>query len=291
MYERSPIDFSKEANLVLIGGGTYAGTARPLLEMGVDLSGKEKPNVLVLPTPKSRQADYDVFVPKVTKMYGESIGTNVSMLHEYGSMPSFAELEDSFNTADVLYISGGNTKYALETWRKHGVDSLLTDAMRRGKIMTGISAGTLTWFNRSQSDSQSYEVEKGEPWSYQEVTGLNQIKVNTGVHYNSTDTPDGRIRSEHFKDLLADWSAESGTTEIGLGIDNEASFVSTGGLIRVVRSREGVNLHVVRANADGYRHDTVLNAPSVTISKENTSADQLPNNGITWDEFYDQLKK
>lgn len=280
-----------EAKMVLIGGGTYVGTSRPLLEMGVDLSGKQKPNVLIVPTPKNREADYDTFARKAVATYRDGMGTNPTVLHDFGTMPSFNELEDHFSAADVLYVSGGNTRYAMEQWQRSGIDKLMIDSMRRGAVITGISAGALSWFKEGLSDSQQYEVGQDEPWDFQPVRGMGQIDVTMTPHFNSIGTLDGRVRSEHFREFLEKASLQSGTIEYGLGIDDQASLVAIDGLIKIARSKEDVNLHVVSVNNNGSYHEAVLDAPAVTISKENTSADQLPNGGITWADFYKQLGK
>jgi dipeptidase E len=285
IYSPEFTSLNDQAQLVLIGGGAYSTTSRPMLEFGIDLTGKQKPNVLIVPTPKNKQADYDALALKGQSMFRDSIGTEVSMLHPFGEMPNFEELEERINTADAFYISGGNTRFAMEQWRAHGVDTLLTEAMRRGKVMTGISAGALAWFKDSYSDSMSYEVDDGQPWEYIEVKGIDVIPVAATPHFNSTDTPDGRLRSAHFGDYLSAKSVQSGNIEYGLGIDNNAALLVTHGLINIIRTDPNRTLHIL--TSDG--HQSELDAPTLTISKLHTTADQLTNTGITWSDFNSQF--
>ena len=198
-----PTGIPPEATMVLIGGGLYPSTSRPLLEFGLELSGKTKPNVLLVPTAKDKPSTFATFSRKAQHMYGEDIGTPVDILHNYEDMPTTEDLQEKFDKADVLYIAGGNTRYAIEQWKKHGIDQMLTDAMRQGKVITGISAGALTWFSHGFSDSEQYEVEKGEPWQFTEIDGFGHIDAIASPHFNSVETPDGRIRPSTLKKRYA----------------------------------------------------------------------------------------
>ncbi|MEO7904933.1 MAG: Type 1 glutamine amidotransferase-like domain-containing protein, partial [Candidatus Saccharimonadales bacterium] len=277
-------------NLVLIGGGTYAGTARPLLELGLDMSGKQDPHVLIVPTPKSQEAAFNSLVAKMPAMYADAGIHTVSFLHEFGEMPDLAVIQEKIDAADVLYISGGNTRYAMEQWRSAGVDIALTEAMRRGKVMTGISAGALTWFKEGHSDSLSYEVPKGEPWDFSIIDGIGQIDTLATPHFDSTSTPDGRLRSEHFKETLRERSATSNRTEFGLGIDNNAALVATNGLMRVVKSTPTAGLHVASTTPEMLTTTSSLDAPVFSVNSQRTrSMDSISNQGISWQDFYQQL--
>jgi peptidase E len=289
MTERQTIPAN--ANMLLIGGGTYAGTARPLLEMGLDLSGKQKPNVLIVPTPKSRPKDFEATATKGQRMYRKDIGTGVDLLHRFRQMPSQEELEGKFDIADVVYISGGNTRYAMDLWRQHGIDGMLDKAMRQGKVMTGISAGALSWFREGHSDSEKYEIEPNQPWNFTTVEGMGHIDALVTPHFNSVDTPDGRLRADHFRDLLAQMSQKSGSTEFGLGIDENAGILATGGLVRVVTSRPSSSLYVLSSSPDNDHTKVALDAPKFNVEASNTSASQIPEDGISWEDFYEQLGK
>lgn len=286
--KHEPTGIPPEANMVLIGGGE---TTRPLLKMGLDLSGKAKPNVLVVATPQNRRDAFEKLVARRRKLYGEALGANVDLLHEHGTMPSKAELEDKFGAADVVYTTGGNTDHAMELWKKHGVDTMLTDAMRSGKVMTGVSAGALTWFDQIHSASEKLEVDEGQPWDFRTVHGLGHIDTLASVHFNAGDTFDGRLRSEHFKDLLAKRNRQTGLVEFGLGIDNDASILATGGLVRVVTTDKNSGVHVASSHPDGTYAQSPLEAPTSHISSTDTSIDQLADDGISWDDFYRQLGK
>ena len=55
--------------------------------------------------------------------------------------------------ADIIVVGGGNTLYAIDRWKELHVDKLLRDAMDRGVVLTGGSAGAICWFDGGHSDS------------------------------------------------------------------------------------------------------------------------------------------
>lgn len=54
---------------------------------------------------------------------------------------------------DVIYVGGGNTRSMLAIWREWGVDQVLREALERGVILAGISAGAICWFEQGLTDS------------------------------------------------------------------------------------------------------------------------------------------
>lgn len=286
----SPRPLPYEARAVLAGGGTLPNTARPLLKVGVDMSGKEAPRVLLISTPKlDDRATFDKAVAVGQNVFGDQIGANVDVLHDFDRFGSHDELGEKIDNADVIYISGGNTRRAIAEWKKHGIDAFLSDALAKGTVMTGISAGALSWFDAAHSDSDSYEVAEGKPWAYRLMKGLGHIGALATAHFNSTSTPDGRPRSAHFADALAGLAQASGRTEHGLGIDNEAALVVNNGLVNTLQAREDARMHHVSVDPDGRRAFHVLRTPTTLVSLDFASADKLPE-GVSWENFYSQLR-
>jgi dipeptidase E len=56
-------------------------------------------------------------------------------------------------SADVIYVGGGNTVNAMTLWRYHGVDEYLRRFWEAGGVLTGLSAGMICWFGSSITDS------------------------------------------------------------------------------------------------------------------------------------------
>lgn len=59
---------------------------------------------------------------------------------------------------DVVYVGGGNTANLLAVWRLHGLDAVLREAWDAGVVLTGLSAGSLCWFESGTTDSFGPEL-------------------------------------------------------------------------------------------------------------------------------------
>ncbi len=64
------------------------------------------------------------------------------------------EIVSEFKRADIIAVSGGNTLFAMTRWRQLGVDKLLRQALDRGAVLCGGSAGAICWFDGGHSDSR-----------------------------------------------------------------------------------------------------------------------------------------
>jgi len=65
----------------------------------------------------------------------------------------YIEMAELCRAADVILVSGGNTLFAVDCWRSLGLDLLLHEAMLRGCVLCGGSAGAICWFDGGHSDS------------------------------------------------------------------------------------------------------------------------------------------
>ena len=111
----------------------------------------------------------------------------------------------------------------LAIWRRYGLDEALREAWQAGKILCGISAGAICWFEQGISDS----VVEGE---LHPLTCLGFLPGTACPHY---DEPG---RRETFNRYLA-----SGDVTAGYGIDNSVALHFEGTkLLNVINSRPGV---------------------------------------------------
>jgi dipeptidase E len=280
----------QNANLILMGGGIYVGTARPMLEFGVNLANKPEPTVLLIATPKIDKKIFNETVKNATELF-QNMGAAVCLLHEFETMPSDTEISEKIDSSDVIYITGGSTVHALEQWRRYGVDAKLSDAMRQGKIITGMSAGAIPWFAEGLTDSAHYDPQADEEWDFGTIEGINHIDTFVTPHFDSMKTPDSQKRSIHFASALVRKSQETGRPEFGLGMDNNAGLLAVDGLVRIITTRATSTLHVVRAEPSGEFTITDLKAPTVQVSEGHTSISQIGDEGISWEDFYAQLSE
>jgi peptidase E len=63
-----------------------------------------------------------------------------------------------------------------------GVDKLLKSACENGTVLSGISAGSICWFDSGHSDSMSFYNPR--KWKFINATGLELIKGIHCPHYN-----------------------------------------------------------------------------------------------------------
>lgn len=267
-------DINPNLHAVLIGGGKPYATGIDLrqgnlLELGLEMTGCDKPNALIIPSARWKsQAAIERIVERLTEYY-RSRGVGATALHPFlyeqhsfqepalsdltvgpGRMPSRGELENRIGEANVTFILGGDTHRMLkQVWRPNDIDTMLAQAIDRGAIMTGSSAGALAWFEGMMSDSSSRRREAGTDYDgFRYVDGLGYIRNTIGnAHHNTApnDRPDA-VRSRSFERLLADHEGK-----LGIGIDEHAALVLCGnGIARVRTDRlgsSGGGVHAIRA--------------------------------------------
>lgn len=86
--------------------------------------------------------------------------------------------------ADIIYEGGGDTKLMISLWRKTGFDKILYDAWNSGKVICGISAGAVCYFNSCNSDY----YDENNKLSFQSLSCLNWINIYMTPHYDEVVT-------------------------------------------------------------------------------------------------------
>jgi dipeptidase E len=181
-----------------------------------------EPRVCFIPTAAGDSVDY--------------IGRFYSAFDKLECRPAHLALTDSRNLdvaaavlrSDIFYVGGGNTREMLSVWRKCALDQALKEAWQAGKILCGISAGAICWFEQAISDS----VVEGE------LHPLRCLGFLPGTGCPHYDEPG---RRETFHRFLA-----SGDVSAGYGIDNSAALHFEGiRLVNVVVSRPDAHAYHV----------------------------------------------
>lgn len=116
--------------------------------------------------------------------------------------------------ADIIYVGGGNTLQMMRVWRRLGVDKSLKSAYENGTLLSGISAGSICWFDSGHSDSMSFSNPRN--WNYINVRGLGLIRGIHCPHYNSRTR--GVPRRKDFRDMIRR------TGGIGIAIENNCAI-------------------------------------------------------------------
>ncbi|MBD3242214.1 MAG: peptidase E [Chitinivibrionales bacterium] len=206
--------------LAIGGGNLRIGETRRIDRRAVELTGKEHPFTVFLPT---ATGDDEGYCETFRDVYGGELGCDVHVLKLLRDGPGTQAAAELLAAADLVYVGGGNTLRMMKTWRSSGVDRLLLDAAGRGAVMAGVSAGGICWFSYGHSDSLAYT---GKPhWSFVRVRGLGLVNALFCPHYHV----------ERREEALQDMVRKRGDT--ALAADDNTAIEIVGNQWRVYRSR------------------------------------------------------
>jgi len=144
---------SEKGHIIAIGGGGFGRNPnhRKIEKYILELTGKENPSVVFFPTASAENQAYIIqFYKCFTKMSCEP-----SHVTFFQRTP---KLDSIINKADVIYVGGGNTKSMLAVWQEWKLDKLLLKAYNNGKILCGVSAGAICWFEQGITDSWASNI-------------------------------------------------------------------------------------------------------------------------------------
>jgi peptidase E len=103
---------------------------------------------------------------------------------------------------DIIYVGGGNTANLLAIWRVHGIDRIFRDAWRSGKILCGISAGMLCWFQDGLTDSFGRLTPLGD--------GLGLIEASACPHYDGEPDRPAAYHQAILNGMIGGYAADDG---------------------------------------------------------------------------------
>jgi dipeptidase E len=198
--------------IVAIGGGHIRSrdTARIDREI-IRVSGKKNPKILFIPTASSDSEDYWA---DFQKYFGGFLKCKTDVLFLVKEHPSKEQIRKKILSADIVYVGGGNTLKMMRLWRRLGVDKLLISAYENGTVLSGISAGSICWFDSGHFDSMSFYSPRD--WKYINVRGLGLVPGIHCPHYNGMTL--GIRRRKHFQDMIRKIGG------IGIAIENNCAI-------------------------------------------------------------------
>ncbi len=207
-------------HIVPMGAGRAVMDRRndPLHDYVLELTGKDDPKVLFLPTATGDDASYIVSFYEAFHS-GRCRPNHLKLFHR-----DYDDLTDLVVEADVIHVGGGNTANMLDVWHRQGVDELLFRALDHGAVLTGGSAGGLCWFEGGTTDSYGPTLQLLNE-------GLGMIKGSYCPHYDAEDQ-----RRPLFHAALLD-----GSLEMGYASWNRVAirFTPQGEVVEAVTSEPG----------------------------------------------------
>lgn len=166
----------KNSETIFIWGGDIN---LKMVEYIADLTKKETPRICYLPTASADNQDnikYWEYICNTLKLDTIILKVWVSSSEKNRSF------EDILLNTDAIVVGGGNTLNMLGIWRAQGIDTILKDALNKGIIVAGGSAGSICWFQNGISDSR--------PVNLSVVDGLGILPYSNCPHYSQGDKKD-----------------------------------------------------------------------------------------------------
>ena len=218
--------------IVTIGGGSGRFSTLPIDKEIVKLANKKNPKFLFIPTASSDDQKYWNYMQE---LYGKKLKCKTDVLFLIKENPTSEQIKNKIQSADIIYVGGGNTLMMMKLWRKLKVDKLLKEAWQKGTVMCGLSAGSICWYEFGHSDSMSYFNPKR--WKYIKVRGLGLLK---GIHCPHFDSHTLKVpRKTHFIKMI---KAHGG---LGIAIDNDCAIEYIDNKFKIIPAKKNAGAHKI----------------------------------------------
>ncbi|MDA8352288.1 MAG: peptidase E [Firmicutes bacterium] len=215
--------------IIAMGGGGFSmEPENPLLDQYVlKQSGKKKPKVCFVSTASGDSVDY------IRRFYRafKKLDCEPSRLTLFP--PPTSDLEDYVMDKDIIYVGGGNTKNLVALWKAWELDRIFRKAWEEGKVLAGISAGAICWFEEAVTDSVPGRISR--------VEGLGFLEGSACPHFDGQEE-----RRPGFHRLLRE-----GAIGDGVAADDGAALHFLGKeLKQVVTSRPRAKAYRLQRRGD-----------------------------------------
>lgn len=161
--------------IIAMGGGGFSmEPENPLLDRYILKQSKSKrPRICFIGT---ASGDADSYIEKFYNFYQkeESEPTHLSLFK-----PHTRDIKKFIMEQDILYVGGGNTKNLMTLWKEWELDIAIREAYENGTILSGLSAGSLCWFEEGVTDSYGDELEP--------ISCLGLIRGSHCPHYDGEE--------------------------------------------------------------------------------------------------------
>ncbi|RRD63440.1 Type 1 glutamine amidotransferase-like domain-containing protein [Fretibacterium sp. OH1220_COT-178] len=134
-------------------------------------------NVVFVPTASINES-YKGYVDSARKQW-QKMNANIAEV-EISTAPIDA-IHKAFESADVIYFTGGNTFFLIDQLKKTGVDELIKKHLDDGKLYVGESGGAIVCAKELSYIKPMDEVP--EDFSQKDYSGLNLIDFYVVPHY------------------------------------------------------------------------------------------------------------
>ena len=189
------------SRIIALGGGGFADCeVYPMIKKIKELTGKQSPSLLYLPT-----AGFDD-ISDIGKIYDgfERYGFKCSCLRLSDWYLTEDEIAEKILSADAIYVGGGNLRFLMSVWKKTNAVKYLREAAEKGTVLSGLSSGAMCWFDMGWDDC-------GPNGEYMFIECLGLIPGCNCPHYESGNW---NTFKEHVKECGMD----------GIACENGAAY-------------------------------------------------------------------
>ena len=180
----------------------------------VKATNKENPNFLFICHAIDCLELQEEYFETMKRIYGGRFKCNCRILRT-SELLNNEITEEKLKWADIIYEGGGDTLSMIDLWKKSKFDKKLFNAYNDGKVICGISAGAVCWFNSCNSSYFNKFIT---------VECLNWIDLYMTPHCNES----GRL--EYTKKALRD------NNLLGIALSNQCALHIIGDMYRVLVS-------------------------------------------------------
>ena len=187
--------------IIAIGGGelkerTTLAIDEYIVGLAKAAAGERRANALFIPTASH---DFMPYYNTFHKVYTGVFDVKTDVLLSVFKEPDIEKWRGKIAKADVIYVGGGDTVFMIEHWKKVGLLPLLEEAYESGKLIAGLSAGAICWFEDIYTDS--LKTEDGA--QYAMFQGLGWIKGKISPHYGARMLDFDKIVCYNYERALA----------------------------------------------------------------------------------------
>lgn len=225
--------------IVALGGGRFDnGEMDNVTEHIISLTGKKNPHFLFIPTASFDNMDENDDVMLCFMKYGCT--ADILFLTHEDVTESI--IKEKIESADGIFVQGGNLKFLMDTWLETKADKYLLEAYERGTVLSGTSSGAMCWFTEGYDDC----INGGE---FTFVKCLDIIPYINCPHY----------QSEHWQTFE---KAITGKEISGIACDNGAGFCINDGVYYTVAGNEDGDCYFYDVN-DNFRKININQNPGL----------------------------
>lgn len=221
-----------------VGASEWDWSTGPIHDLAVEYAhAGPAPRVCIIAT---ALGDNPTFLTAVYSAFGRA-GYRTTHL-ALTPQPNVKDVRGFLLDQDVIWVAGGSVANLLAIWEAHGLGPILREAWQAGVVLSGVSAGSVCWFDGGTTDSFGLPLRAV-------TNGLGFLPFANSAHHDAEPT-----RRPRMIELLVDstfsecYATENGTALVFRGTT----------LHEAVTESEGAVAWHLRRELDGSVTETPL---------------------------------